>query len=462
MKIILGNYRVQFGHGLIMDSPYALQKSIFTLAPLRIKNLGGRHFLSSSESGGFSGIFAEYEFHPYFTANAFYANTLRDGNFDGTKQYITGIYYSGYHRTDSEFEKKDLIREITWGVNIQSEFSNRFGVGFCAARVNYHPSILYNYLTQSENALRRNYFQFSGEQINLYSLFLNTHLASIAFSSEIGTNQFNSFSHSHKILFPTTNGGVGFKWWYISKQFQSPFGHSFATASNFPQAKQGFYIGVQHRLISTIEFASYWTTEKDLWRTYFNPMPTASKDFLLNFDFTIADKTNLIFRYQFSNNNFYDSDFPIAFSEYRRKLRLDLIKHITKNIRVRSRVEKVFINYSDYLSKQQGINIYQDISWQVSPLLNITTRFSSFVTDDYNSRIYEFENDLPGTFSNFALSGKGTKWYLLLRINILENLRFWIKYRTIYYDGVKTIGSGNLQSEDNTRQDFRIKIDYIY
>jgi len=462
IKIIFGNYQIQFGHGLIMDSPYALQKSIFTLAPLHTKNSGGRHYLSSSEFTGFSGIFAHYSPTNQLSANVYYASTLRDGNIDGSRQFISGLNKSGYHRTDSEYDKKDLLHEKIIGGNINYGVSENIEAGICASTVNYNPSLVYNSATQSEKELRRNYFQFSGDNIGLYSVFFHSHLEKFEFSSEVSSNQFKHFSHSYNVLFPTSRGGVGFKWWHITKNFQSPFGHSFASGSNFPQAKQGFYVGLQHHIYEGISCSSYWSTEKDLWRTYFDPLPTSSKDFLLNINFKIAKKTDLVFRYQFSDNNYYDSDFPNSFSKYRRKFRLDFIKHISKNVRIRSRVEKVFINYSDYLTKLQGNNLYQDISWQVSRIFNIKARYSSFITDDYNSRIYEFENDIPGTFSNYALSGKGTKWYLLLRINALENLRFWIKYRTIYYDGVETIGSGDLESEGNTRQDVRVQFSYSY
>jgi len=462
IKIILGNYQMQFGHGLIMDSPYALQKSVFTLAPVRTKNSGGRHYLSSSEFTGFNGISAQYYPTNNISANILYANTLRDGNIDNSNQYITGINNSGYHRTNSEYDKKALIRENIIGGNVLYNFADNTEIGFNAVKVNYNPPLIYDESTQSEKELRRNYFQFSGEHINLYSLYFHSHFDQVEFSSEISTNRFENFSHSYNVLFPTSNGGLGFKWWHISKHFQSPFGHSFANGSNFPQANQGFYVGLQHRLSGDISCSSYWTTEKDLWRTYFDPMPTSTKDFLVNFNFKVAEKTDLIFRYQFSDNNYYDSDFPTAFSKFRRKFRLDFIKHISKNIRVRSRIEKVFINYSDYLTPQEGTNLYQDISWQISPILNLRARFSSFITDNYDSRIYEFENDIPGTFSNYALNGKGSKWYLLIRFNIFDNLRFWLKYRTIYYDAVETIGSGDLQSEGNTRQDIRIQFSYSY
>jgi hypothetical protein len=462
IKIILGNYRVQFGHGLILDSPYALQKSIFTLAPVRTKNSGGRYYLTSSEFSGYNGIYVHYIPSNKLTTNVFYAYTLRDGNIDASNQYVTGLNTSGYHRTDSEYDKKDLIREKTIGGNIQYTLSETMKAGLCVVLVKYDPTLIYNSSTQSENELRRNYFKFSGDSINLYSVFFHSFFELFEFSSEISTNQFNYFSHSYNLLLPISKGGFGVKWWHIQKKFQSPFGHSFAGSSNFPKAKQGFYAGLEHLITEDIFCSSYWTLEKDLWRTYFNPLPTSNKDFLLNLNFTVAEKTDLVFRYQFSDNNYYDSDFPTALSKFRKKFRLDFIKHISKNIRVRSRVEKVFINYSDYLSKQEGTNLYQDISWQISNVLNIKARFSSFFTENYDSRIYEFENDIPGTFSNYALSGRGTKWYLLMRLNILNNLRLWLKFRTVYYDSVETIGSGDLQSEGNARQDVKVQINYSY
>jgi len=271
IKIILGNYQIQFGLGLIMDSPYAMQKSIFTLAPVRTKNSGGRHYLTSAEFTGLNGIFTQYSLINNISANIFYANTQRDGNIDNSNQYVTAINNSGYHRTEREYDKKDLIKEKTFGGNIKYTLSDNIETGLCVATMNYNPTLVYNLATQSEKELRRNHFKFSGDNINVYSVFIHSHFEKFEFSSEISTNRFNNFSHSHNVLFPTPNGGVGFKWWYISKHFQSPFGHSFASGSNFPQAKQGFYVGLQHRLNEDISCSSYWSTEKDLWRTILYP-----------------------------------------------------------------------------------------------------------------------------------------------------------------------------------------------
>jgi hypothetical protein len=461
-KIILGNYQVHLGHGLAFSSPYSIQKSVFALAPLRFRSIGGRPFLSSSESTGFTGLFAHYAGLNYFTFDLFYSSNLRDATFDDSRTLLTGLEFSGYHRSESEIDKMDLLKENVIGSHAKINIFEYLDMGLTYARVDFKPSIIFDNRTQSENALRRDYYHFNGDQINLYSVYFNYHIGVLSINGEMASNSFKKFSQSYHLLLQKNSSGIGFKWWHIPAQFQSPFGRAFASSQAFPRGRQGFYTGIKHILSEKISVSSYWTTEKKLWRTYFDPLSTISRDFLFNININLAEKTDLALKYKFSNNQSYSSELRNSFREFKRKFRLDIIKHITKEIRVRSRVEKVLVNYSQYFAEKQGINFYQDIRWQLFPFATITARYSSFETADYDSRIYEFENDLPGTFSNYALYGKGSKWYLLLKLEFWKNVRLWIKYRSIYFDGVETIGSGYMEIEGNSRQDFRVQFSYSY
>lgn len=461
-KIILGNYRIQLGHGLVFSSPYSIQKSVFTLAPLRFRSSGGRPYLSSSESSGFTGLFVNYSAIDQFAFDVFYSNNLRDATFDDNSFLITGFDFTGYHRSQSELDKKNLLKEKTVGVHTNIEIFNTFNFGVIYSHVTFDPAIVFNEQTQSENNLRRDFYRFSDDHINLYSIYFNSHLPPFLITGEIASSNLNKFSKSVNILMQEKNSGIGFKWWHIPVQFQSPFGRSFANSQAFPQGEQGVYAGVKHKLYEKLLFSSYWTIEKKLWRTYFDPLPTMSKDFLFNVNFSAAEKTDLAFKYIFSSDQLYSSDYRKSFYEYKRKLRLDFMKHFTKKIRVRSRAEKVYVYYSDHFSEKQGINFYQDFRWQFIPLATLYARYSSFETADYDSRIYEFENDLPGTFSNYAFYGRGSKWYLMIKLDLWEKLKFWLKYRYIYFDGVETIGSGDMEIEGNTRKDVRVQFSYSY
>jgi len=188
-------------------------------------------------------------------------------------------------------------------------------------------------------------------------------------------------------------------------------------------------------------------------------MPTNERDFFLQGDWSFLPGKNLILRYQATNLQTYIADLQNAVEQVRYKFRFQLDNRFGKKLQVRSRVEKVFLTYSFLFPDKQGINIYQDIKYQFSPFFSVQTRFSTFSTVDFDARIYEYENDIPGTFSTYPLYGKGNKWYLLLKYTPAEYLKIWFKYRRLYFDGVETIGSGDLEIKGDTRNDIRIQVD---
>jgi len=78
---------------------------------------------------------------------------------------------------------------------------------------------------------------------------------------------------------------------------------------------------------------------------------------------------------------------------------------------------------------EQGLYVFQDMRWQGSTRISLNARFTVFSTPSYRSALYEYENDLPGSFSNYALYGQGHTWYVMARIRLLQNWRVWLKIR---------------------------------
>ena len=73
---------------------------------------------------------------------------------------------------------------------------------------------------------------------------------------------------------------------------------------------------------------------------------------------------------------------------------------------------------------------------------NIDVRVIFFKTDSFNTAIYEFENDLEGTYSITGLSGQGIRWYCLIKYKFFEMMKLSLKYSEIYKPAEKTLGSG--------------------
>ncbi|MEO6695944.1 MAG: hypothetical protein ABIY50_01585, partial [Ignavibacteria bacterium] len=94
--------------------------------------------------------------------------------------------------------------------------------------------------------------------------------------------------------------------------------------------------------------------------------------------------------------------------------------------------------------------------------LVLDMRYLVFETDDYDSRIYEFENDIKGVLSNVALYGKGRRWYLVLKYKPLPYLEFSGKYAETYIDGVKSIGSGNDKIKNDINNRFSLGLELLF
>lgn len=109
--------------------------------------------------------------------------------------------------------------------------------------------------------------------------------------------------------------------------------------------------------------------------------------------------------------------------------------------------------------RETGMLFYQDAWFRILPSLTLIGRWMTFDTDSYDSRVYEFEADLPGVLSVPPLYGKGNRWYLLIRLKFLNKFQISTKITRTYHDGVTSWGSGVDRIDGNTETRFGIQVD---
>ena len=114
---------------------------------------------------------------------------------------------------------------------------------------------------------------------------------------------------------------------------------------------------------------------------------------------------------------------------------------VSKQARLRSRVEFTR-NKSAGEGWENGFLIYQDMRLQPTRKLQIDARVTLFDTQSFDTRVYQFENDLLYVLSNVVLSGQGQRSYVVVKYEALERLDIWLKYSVTYYENVHTISSG--------------------
>jgi hypothetical protein len=80
-----------------------------------------------------------------------------------------------------------------------------------------------------------------------------------------------------------------------------------------------------------------------------------------------------------------------------------------------------------------------------------------FETEGYDSRVYQFENDLLYVLSNTMLFDQGQRMYILFNYEPTNWLELWMKLSTTIYEDRRTISSGLNEIQGDRRSDFGIQ-----
>jgi hypothetical protein len=459
LKIIFGNFFIRSGEGLLLSGPFSLPKTAYIKSPSMKKCLQARPFLSANEYDGFWGGAIEMGSSISWKLVLFYSRIFRDGILSDDKMLVTGFERSGYHRTFTERSRANRIREKTYGgaFSFPLFFLDQIGLNF--VKTHYFPEIS-AILTPQER--RRNYYKYHGLTVENYSLYFAENFHTFRLSGEIFPLKSKKIAHITSLNFESPEWHIVLKSWNIPVQMQSPFGRIPSDSNPFPQAVNGFMLGTMLNPIGDFKITSFWSLKKDLWRSYFQPLPVQKKEFYLKGEYKLGSKSYIYLRYQATSSGFYSSDYRWKIEKVKQGLRVQTQQGFGTHVRFQTRIEKVFIRYFSFYPSKTGLNFYQDIYWKFIKIIAFRFRFSSFSTSDYDSRLYEYENDLPHVFSNYALYGRGRKWYIMITANPSPQIRLWLKYRRITFDSVVSIGSGMMTIGGDMRQDVHLQVELRY
>jgi len=89
-------------------------------------------------------------------------------------------------------------------------------------------------------------------------------------------------------------------------------------------------------------------------------------------------------------------------------------------------------------------------------------RYAIFNTQDFDSRIYAYENDILYYYFIPAYYYKGSRMYFNVRYQFKKWLDIWFKIGQWMYDNRPTVGSGNDEIQGNTKTDFRLQVRFSF
>ncbi|SHO59451.1 ComEA family DNA-binding protein [Algoriphagus zhangzhouensis] len=451
--ISIGDYKASFGQGLVFGAGYSLGKGAETVPTVRKSSVGILPYTAALEFGFFRGAAATYS-GKNWEATLITSYAPRDGraseSLDSLEQnsdLISSFNQSGLHRTVSELSTKNQFRELSLGGNFQVNLTPQItgGINFLHTGFN-HPWI--------RDPKPYNQFEFKGQSNQIGSTYFNANwknfflFGETAISKSKGTGTILGFISSL-----SKQVDISFLWRNYDKNFHTFYGNGFAESTR-PINEKGTYLGLEIRPISKWKINLYYDYFSFPWLKYRVFAPSDGHEWLARLTYkpykTLSAYIQI--RNERKARNLPDSGEPsqtyktAIISKTNGIFNLDF--QVSKQLYLRSRV--LWSNVDFHNSQSHGFMILQDVKFGMNRW-RITGRYALFDTDDYDSRIYTFENNVLWTFSIPAFSGQGQRFYLIGQYDLGKKTTLYLRFaRTTYTDRDK-ISSG-LQEIDGPHQ----------
>jgi len=454
--IALGDYRLQFGQGLIVWAGPSFGKSAEVM---NLKRIGGgiRPFTSAAEFGFYRG--AAISLGSAFWQLDCWASVNRiDASISDTNSFyqsqIETILQSGLHRTSSELLNRKREQKKDFGIHFSFLF-HQWKLEFTSQITTFSNEI-------SKNDKPYNQFEPYGKRFFNSSISYSRQYRNFNFFGETAIDKAGNISTLNGfLLMPDSKFSISLlNRHYPRENFSmngDPFRENTRTAN-----EDGTFVGVQWNFKRTLKLSGYVDFYRFQWLKYGIDAPSNGKEWLLQFVSTPSRTTELYFRIR-CRMNVVSTDIDAApidvqASTHSYNLRFNARWKVGTSLFLQSRVELVS---SDLFASNsgQGNYIAQDFSYKpIGKPYQFSTRIAFYNSSSYDYRIYAYEQNVPGAAGIPSFSGNGIRYYFLLRLRINKAMDVWARFgRSVYFDD-EIIGSGNDEINGDRKSDVSLQL----
>lgn len=422
--IALGDYQVNSAQGLVAWTGFAGSKSSEVLNTTKMAPVI-RPYASFGEFGLYRGAAVVAATHSRQIA-VWVSSRKHDSDSDG--ETFRTIRTDGYHRDSSEISRSKNLRQDILGANICLN-NHRLRHQFTLQGSRYNAERV-----PGNNSYQ--YYEPAGRSFINASYGFNVGYRNLSFAGEIASDRNKNaavvlsslIALDPKIAFTTLFRD-------LRPGYQS-FSASPFRENSQPTNERGVYCGLQWQVRNGIRFNSYLDIFRFPWLRYRVSQPSWGKEWMMQLNWTPARHSEFYIRFRQQVKPINVSGDYAGIEKLqdvlRNNLRVDARLKLNRNLFYQVRTEWTDV-YSEVRS--QGWLFMQELD--VKPMgksWSFTLRYNVFNTVDYDTRIYAFQQDLPGSFSLPAFYGRGSSASLLLRLGLYRGLDLWI--RSGYQPGV--------------------------
>ena len=452
-NIIVGDYQTQFGQGLILGSVFGFGKNSETVTTIRRSNLGFLPYTSTSENLFFRGVAGSYAVSEKIFVHGFYSGTYRDGSITqnaNDESVISSFTVSGLHRTPTEMERRQQIRDQGMGAVLQ--FKNQ----------HIDAGIIFHQVVFGQPVFRTifpyNQFAFNGSQNQNAGIFLNASVANFTFFAEAAQTIHHGSAFTAGVLGNISSQlEIAMLYRNFARDFYSFYSNALSENTT-PQNEEGLYWGWKYKFNRRYSASGYIDVFQFPWLRYRGYSPSEGNEWLLRFNYTPSKTVSLFIQYREESKirNFSDEtnlyhNSPGVKRNYWINCDYAAPSYFTFKTRIQASTYELAGNTT------RGVALIQDVNCAVGRW-KIGLRYALFDTDDYDNRLYVFEKNVWLAYSFPAYYGVGIRNYVLVQYKLSDKIDLWWRWSRTHYVDREEIGTGTETIAGNSGNDVKFQV----
>lgn len=461
-KIAIGDYNIQFGQGLTLWTGFGYRRTAMGMNIKRFPS-GIKPYTATNSTFFNRGMAAEMAIGPVSVTGfiSFKPRSVTVIDLDsltGDVLSFSSLDETGLHRTLSEVNKKNRIYELNTGANIT----------FRRTKWNIGVTTSYTYYTASQKLSDAPYnlYRFQGSQMFNIGADYNLLLGKFYLFGELAFSGNGGYAFLQGVQAQiSSNFAISLLLRNYASTYQNVNSNAFGDRTT-NENERGIYLGFNASPASKWTVTGYVDVFQFPWLRYNVNAPSWGYECSLQTIYVPNRQMEIYARIRRGsrqenavlNDLFTDPLVQIDKTNYRLNFTFDL----STQLKLRSRIELVTIERPDKPFRW-GVMAYQDIVYKPNPIpLDISARIAFFYTDDYDTRLYAYENDVLYSFSVPAYYYQGMRFYLNFKYDIIPGLSLWFRIAQSYFANRETIGSGLDLIEGNMRTELKAQVRYRF
>ncbi|MFZ4521424.1 MAG: ComEA family DNA-binding protein [Bacteroidales bacterium] len=457
--LTIGNFKASFGQGLTMGCGISMGSVPGFAANFPVSG-GIRPALSMNEMSYLRGMAVSLKIK-HLEINGFVSYHPRDATsaaMDTITSAVTEISAftnTGYHRTRLELAKREVVKELICGgnMNYTRSLSQQFGFKIGLTGVYSRYSVVLAPATEPYNR-----FGFHGNQNLNTGLDFQIRTHGVYFFGEIGRSLNGGLAWLAGLnMAPDSRVSLTMIYRNYQRQFQNLLSNAFGQNS-INANERGIYMAINTMVNPKVDITGYIDLFVFPWLKYRVDAPSPGKEVGLLLGWHASRNATISLRfYQKSvrsnatgeSNQIMHKSIDNLTRNYRIAIEWLPANGVRMTTRIESKEAGIFAGKRVF-----GYFLYQEVQIRLLKWLeSIAFRFALFDIPDYATRIYVYEPDVLYGYSVPAYQGKGLRTSGLLKLRLSRRIDFWVRGGITWYSDRSEVGTGLDATPGNIRSE---------